>query len=128
MASPHHAAATRWNTTRSRWETTARGREVLADPCINKGTAFTEAEREALDLVGLIPPRVLTRDPRAYAECLAQASHEYRRPRGVYLDCDRPEDIERSLALWARPVNRRRHRGHTRQAITDRGSRKPSRP
>ncbi|MBI4577396.1 MAG: oxaloacetate-decarboxylating malate dehydrogenase, partial [Planctomycetes bacterium] len=37
-----------------------RGMDLLHDPAWNKGTAFTEAEREALGLVGLLPPRVLT--------------------------------------------------------------------
>ena len=32
-----------------------RGIEVLRDPALNKSTAFTEAEREALGLVGLLP-------------------------------------------------------------------------
>ncbi len=32
-----------------------RGIDVLHDPALNKSTAFTEAEREALGLVGLIP-------------------------------------------------------------------------
>ncbi len=36
-----------------------RGVKLLHDPVRNKGTAFTEAEREALDLRGLLPPRVL---------------------------------------------------------------------
>lgn len=31
-------------------KTTARGYEVLRDPSLNKGTAFTEEERKALDL------------------------------------------------------------------------------
>lgn len=56
---------------------TARGRAVLADPRINRGTAFTEAERRALDLVGLVPPHVLTQDEqveRAYAQYRAQPS------------------------------------------------------
>lgn len=126
---------------------TARGRAVLADPRINRGTAFTEAERRALDLVGLVPPHVLTQDEqaaRAYAQYRAQPSdlaksvnltnlhdrnetlfyrlvgdhleemlpivytptvgtaierysYEYRRPRGIYLSVDAPDDIERSL-------------------------------
>jgi malic enzyme len=37
-----------------------KGSALLANPFTNKGTAFTEAEREELDLVGLLPPRVLT--------------------------------------------------------------------
>ncbi|AEY90034.1 NAD-dependent malic enzyme [Streptomyces olivaceoviridis] len=55
---------------------TARGRAVLADPRINRGTAFTEEERRALDLVGLVPPRVLTQDEqaeRAYGQFRDQA-------------------------------------------------------
>lgn len=35
-----------------------RGVELLHDPVLNKGTAFTEAERDALGLRGLLPPRV----------------------------------------------------------------------
>jgi malate dehydrogenase (oxaloacetate-decarboxylating)(NADP+) len=35
--------------------TTLRGISLLRDPRLNKSTAFTEAEREALGLVGLVP-------------------------------------------------------------------------
>lgn len=35
-----------------------RGVELMRDPLLNKGTAFTEAEREAYGLRGLLPPRV----------------------------------------------------------------------
>lgn len=35
-----------------------RGVKILHDPVRNKGTAYTEAEREALKLTGLLPPRV----------------------------------------------------------------------
>jgi malate dehydrogenase (oxaloacetate-decarboxylating)(NADP+) len=35
-----------------------RGVKILHDPMRNKGTAFTEADREALNLTGLLPPRV----------------------------------------------------------------------
>ena len=47
-----------------------RGMDLLHDPLINKGTAFTEAERDALGLRGLLPPRVYTTDQqlvRVYA-------------------------------------------------------------
>src|SRR3972149_2264112 len=37
-----------------------RGVDLLHDPLLNKGTAFTEAERDALGLRGLLPPRVFT--------------------------------------------------------------------
>lgn len=38
------------------------GASLLNDPVLNKGTAFTEAEREALGLRGLLPPRVMSQD------------------------------------------------------------------
>jgi malate dehydrogenase (oxaloacetate-decarboxylating)(NADP+) len=37
-----------------------RGIALLRDPLLNKGTAFTEAERIAFGLEGLLPPRVFT--------------------------------------------------------------------
>jgi malate dehydrogenase (oxaloacetate-decarboxylating) len=127
--------------------TTARGRAVLNDPRLNRGTAFTRQERQDLDLVGLVPPQVLSQDQQAertYQQYAAQPSalaknvyltalhdrnevlfhrllgdhlaemlpivytptvgaairrysYEYRRPGGVYLSVDAPEDIERSL-------------------------------
>lgn len=39
-----------------------RGAILLNDPVLNKGTAFTNAEREVLGLKGLLPPRVMTQD------------------------------------------------------------------
>jgi len=38
---------------------------LLRDPLLNKGTAFTEAERDALGLRGLLPPCVLTMETQA---------------------------------------------------------------
>ncbi|MFJ8529221.1 NAD-dependent malic enzyme [Bacillus sp. NPDC094106] len=42
--------------------TTIKGKEVLSNPFLNKGTAFTKEEREDLGLEGLLPPQVLTLD------------------------------------------------------------------
>ncbi len=39
-----------------------RGVKLLHDPVRNKGTAFTAAEREALGLRGLLPPRIHTQE------------------------------------------------------------------
>ena len=125
----------------------ARGSAVLASPTINRGTAFTIEEREALGLTGLLPTGISTLEGqlrRVYAQYLQQAgdlrkwvylanlrdrnevlfyrlltehisemmpvvytptvgvaierfSHEYRRPRGVYLSVDHPEDVETAL-------------------------------
>ncbi|MFF7094262.1 NAD-dependent malic enzyme [Streptomyces rubradiris] len=66
---------------------TARGRAVLGDPRINRGTAFTEAERRALDLVGLVPPRVLTQDQQA-----ERAYGQFR---------EQPDDLAKSVNLTA---------------------------
>ncbi len=38
------------------------GLRLMQDPTLNKGTAFSEAEREALGLRGLVPPHVQTID------------------------------------------------------------------
>ncbi len=52
-----------------------RGRELLADPRLTHGVAFTAEERQAFGLVGLLPPAVLSLDEqaaRAYAQFSAQ--------------------------------------------------------
>jgi len=38
---------------------------ILNDPFLNKGTAFTVAERQALGLTGLVPPVVQTLEQQA---------------------------------------------------------------
>ncbi len=125
----------------------ARGSAVLATPTINRGTAFTPGEREALGLTGLLPTGVSTLEGqlrRVHAQYLEQAndlrkwvylanlrdrnevlfyrlltehisemlpvvytptvglaierfSHEFRRPRGVFLSVDHPEEVETAL-------------------------------
>ncbi|MFC9684326.1 NAD-dependent malic enzyme [Streptomyces sp. NPDC056948] len=65
--------------------TTSPGVTTLADPLVNKGTAFSRRERAELGLDGLLPPAVETLDEqvaRAY-----EAFHGYDKPlnRHIYL-------------------------------------------
>lgn len=65
--------------------TIRRGREILTDRFMNKGTAFTAAERRKLDLDGLLPTVVETLDTQ-----LRRVEAEYRakstdRGRHIYL-------------------------------------------
>ena len=56
---------------------TIKGREILKNPRLNKGTAFTLEEREALDLLGILPPVVSTMEQqldRALANLRRQPS------------------------------------------------------
>ena len=46
-------------------KTANRGRYVLRDPQLNRGTAFTVQERAALGLEGLLPPGVLSLEEQA---------------------------------------------------------------
>jgi malate dehydrogenase (oxaloacetate-decarboxylating) len=136
-----------WRDEDGTWRTVLRGRQVLADARINKGTAFSDSERRDLGLTGLIPAAHFTLDDQAgrvytqyqhqpddlarnvtltalhdrnevlfyrlltdhlsemlpivytptVAQAIVQYSHEYRRPRGIYLSVDHPELIEASL-------------------------------
>lgn len=45
-----------------RFDPLPRGMALLRDPTLNKGNAFSEAERDAFGLRGLLPPHVLTQD------------------------------------------------------------------
>jgi malate dehydrogenase (oxaloacetate-decarboxylating) len=56
--------------------TALSGYELLADPQFNKGTAFSEAERDAFDLHGLLPPNVATLDEQVSRRLLALRGYE----------------------------------------------------
>ena len=121
---------------------------VLEDPFVNRGVAFTEAERAELGLTGRLPSAVLTLDEQArlayrqyraqpsdlaknvymeqlhdrnevlyfkvlgdhltemmpivydptVGEAIEKYSREYRRPGGVFLSIDRPDDIQKAFA------------------------------
>ena len=45
--------------------TDKRGRAVIQDPLLNKGSGFTDAERTALGLHGLVPPGFNTLEQQA---------------------------------------------------------------
>jgi len=49
------------------YETKARGMAVLTTPLLNKGTAFTAEEREALGLTGLLPDLISTLEAQTTA-------------------------------------------------------------
>jgi malate dehydrogenase (oxaloacetate-decarboxylating)(NADP+) len=55
--------------------TTKRGADLLQDPSLNKSTAFTEAERQALGIVGLVPDVTETEDLQLQRVML-QLSHK----------------------------------------------------
>jgi malate dehydrogenase (oxaloacetate-decarboxylating) len=68
---------TLWVDDEGSWRTSERGRAVLSDPRINKGTAFSARERQELGLIGLIPAGHMTLDQQAgrvYAQYLRQGS------------------------------------------------------
>ena len=64
-----------------------RGLDLLHDPRLNKGTAFTVAERDALGLHGLLPPRVFTLEQQ-----LERVMENFRA---------KPSDLERYVYLVA---------------------------
>lgn len=66
---------------------TRQGMALLRDPGINKGTAFTEEERDTLGLRGLLPPRVFTQDQQ-----IERVLYNYRQ---------KQTDIERYIFLTA---------------------------
>jgi malate dehydrogenase (oxaloacetate-decarboxylating)(NADP+) len=65
--------------------TTLRGTSLLRDPRLNKSTAFSEAEREGLGLVGLVPEGIDNEDTQVQ-RVLLQLGHK-------------PTDIEKYIFL-----------------------------
>jgi malate dehydrogenase (oxaloacetate-decarboxylating)(NADP+) len=68
-------------------ETMPRGVSLLHDPTLNKGTSFTEVERQVLRLTGLLPPRI-----NSQAEQVARALESLRR---------KESDLERYIFMMA---------------------------
>ena len=66
-------------------ETALSGYELLNDPLLNKGTAFTEAEREAFDLHGLLPPHVAELDYQVQRRLVAFRSQRTDLDKYVFL-------------------------------------------
>ena len=54
--------------------TSLSGYHLLADPLLNKGTAFTEAERDVFGLHGLLPPTTGTLDEQVSRRLQAHAT------------------------------------------------------
>ena len=67
--------------------TTARGYEVLRDPALNKGTAFSADERDALLLNGLLPP-VITSELEPQLDRAYAAYHAA------------PSDLQKHIYMW----------------------------
>jgi malate dehydrogenase (oxaloacetate-decarboxylating) len=134
------------------YQVRARGTQLMREPMIFRGTAFTPDQRARLGLTGLLPNGVSTLDAqskRVYAQYLRQQddlaknvyltslrdrnevlfyrlladhvdemlpiiytptigavierySHEYRRPRGVFLSIDHQDQIEEALGNFGR--------------------------
>ena len=67
------------------WEVYLRGQQLLSDPLLNKASAFTEEERLALDLTGLLRSGVSTLDAQ-----VDRTLEAYRR---------KPDDMEKYIYL-----------------------------
>jgi malate dehydrogenase (oxaloacetate-decarboxylating) len=72
---------TAWLGADGKWHTTLRGRQILSDPRLNRGTAFSYAERHELGLTGLIPP--------AHVHLDDQVERVYQQYRGQTTDLKR---------------------------------------
>jgi malate dehydrogenase (oxaloacetate-decarboxylating) len=92
------------DTARTSVRTHLRGQRLLTDPVLNKGTAFTDAERSALHLHGLLPPVVETLEQQC-----ARAYEAYRLKgndleRHIYLRALQDTNETLCLALLSRHI------------------------
>ncbi len=62
-----------------------RGKELLADPLLNKGTGFPDSERDTLGIRGMVPPQVVSMDDQ-----VQRVMENYRR---------RNDDLDRYIYL-----------------------------
>lgn len=82
-----------------------KSQEIVNNPFLNKGTAFTEEERKTLNLQGMLPPRVQTLDEqteRVYAEYQQKSSDLEKR---VYLMSIFNENRVLFYAVFAKHVS-----------------------
>ncbi len=104
------------------YHTALSGYELLNDPLLNKGTAFTNDEREAFDLHGLLPPHVTVLDMQVKRRLdafrgLGGDLQKYVFLRGL-------QDFERDLVLRALDPKHRRDDAH--RLYADGGIRLPA--
>ncbi|MFB8553436.1 malolactic enzyme [Enterococcus casseliflavus] len=58
------------------WRNIMKAHEILNNPFLNKGTAFTQEERKELGLIGLLPPHVQTIEEQAEQAYLQYVTKE----------------------------------------------------
>jgi malate dehydrogenase (oxaloacetate-decarboxylating)(NADP+) len=77
-----------------------RGAALLRDPTLNKGTAFSEQERDVLGLRGLLPPQVATQDQQLAR--VLENFHRLQTPLAKYIMLS--SLLDRNEALFFRVV------------------------
>ena len=77
-----------------------RGAALLRDPTLNKGTAFTGPERDALGLRGLLPPHVCTQEDQVAR--VLENFHRLQTPLAKYILIEALQD--RNEALFFRVI------------------------
>lgn len=77
-----------------------RGTALLRDPALNKGTAFSEQERDVLGLRGLLPPHVATQDEQVAR--VLENFHRLQTPLSKYIMLS--SLLDRNEALFFRVV------------------------